>query len=345
MQHPLRTLCLLALGLTLAACNGQDALPTTAEVESALAQPNGGFAFTAEAPAFGYAKLFASEALAEPAPVVDALAQDPSVVSLSQPGAGNRRFVLLAVWGQPRADADLTTPTTWNGEVRVNRGAVIARRALRFEAPTDALLPRTDAQVLGFTSATLPHHDGLLLNVLDDPTADASLVGEVTLTFAPLASPITIPFDQLGGYHSVRRVDLFNYLLIAAVEIPATACTGGLVLGRWHQLRTDLGFFLGRWVGAGGELHGHLKGVFGQRTTGDRVFFGKYLGAGGEARGLLHGTYADGTFQGEWTGVSGPAGTLQGAYVEARSGAALHGLYIGGWIQTDCTTPDLPAAE
>lgn len=336
-QVPLALITIAAL----AACgNVGSGVSTPEEVQSRLDVDQGGYSLEDEAPAFANTELFESAGLLDAQlEVDDVLADAPEVVALSQPAGGvtpPRRFVLVAVWGQPRVDWNVPDWADWSGSVSVTKGAVLARRTVRFDAE-DALLPRTDPKVLPFVSYTQPHHDGLVVNIFDNPDPSIAIQGQVTLQLAHLPQPIVIPYDQLDGFRLLVTVDnLGNKLLIAAEEIPANSCAAGFLLGHWHRLAPNLGFFIGQWSGDTGVLHGHLLGIYGTNAANEQVFFGKYIGLGGLARGVLAGGYGGGHFTGLWHGANGPEGVIGGVYHDTLAGPESGGLFLGGWARTNC---------
>lgn len=353
MKRTLTNLLALAAVIALVACGKQGTdTPTTDEVEQRLSQPNGGYALEDEAPAFGQETLFASLGILKAQEeVIDELENDPEVMDIvdPQPVSGQlppaRRFVLVAVWGQPRLNWDVPEATDWSGAIRVQSGVVLPRRVVRFELQ-DRLLPRLDPRVVPFVSYTQPHHDGLVVNIYEDPLASPGVPGEVQIQLAALPQPVVIPYDQLDGYRSLIHVDnLGNLLFIAAEEIPVGGCAAGFIMGHWHRLAPGAGFFLGQWAGVKGALHGHLGGIYGVKPNGDQVFFGKYIGLGGQARGILAGGYSDGRFAGEWHGANGPMGRLGGIYRETIPGPEQGGFFLGGWVQTQCDVTDQPEPD
>ncbi len=328
--------------LAWAACGntGQEGLGSTEEAESRLSQENGGYSLESEAPAFGEKDAFASAGVLEDqTEVFDEMTELPEVQTMisGQPDqAPGRRFVLVAVWGQPRFDPGVPRWTDWTGRISVSKGAVVARRTIRFEPP-DRRLPRVDHRNLPFESYTRPHHDGLVVNIYDNPQSTLPVQGQVTIALGQLA-PVVIPYDDLPGFRMLVTTDpLGNKLFIAAEEIPRDGCAAGFLMGRWHRLGPNVGYFMGQWAGPAGALHGHLAGIWGKKpATGDQVFFGKYIGMQGHARGILAGQYENGHFGGRWLGAHGPVGLLRGVYKEAIPGPETGGFFLGGWVQTQC---------
>lgn len=341
MKRTLNWLIVLLTLATLVACgNVTDGVPTVDDVQAKLEQPSGGYELIDEAPAFANTELFASAGLLDAQiEVDDELLESPEVMAFSQSADGAsppRRFVLVAVWGQPRLDWTVDTWADWSGSISVNKGAVVARRTVRFD-PEDSLLPRNNAQILPFVSYTQPHHDGLVVNLFDDPNSPLQVQGQVTIELAHLSQPIVIPYDQLDGFRQLVTVDnLGNKLLIAAELIPHNACSAGLLFGHWHRLAPGAGFFVGQWSGDAGALHGHLLGIYGVNSANEQIFFGKYIGLYGQARGILAGGYGSGHFAGQWHGASGPEGVISGVYQETIAGPETGGLFLGGWARTNC---------
>jgi hypothetical protein len=104
--------------------------------------------------------------------------------------------------------------------------------------------------------------------------------------------------------------------------------------GRWVALREHLGVYRGLVTNEAGEVTGHVRGIWGQRQSGEKVMFGKYISADGTFRGILAGTYDAGEFRARWIVRGGDHGVLGGHYMdspEVRGGA-----FMGRWAETSC---------
>lgn len=328
--------------LALAGCYTSGPTDDTASIGEALELENGGLDMEDELPTFGDIRFDQFE-LGD----VQPLLEDPmeSAIEVALMAEAPDAVVVHAQihWGQLRWNPDLRTPRNWTGFFAVNRGAIIARRTVLFEGPTDNLLPRRDPRYLPFTSATLPHHDGLVVTIID-PTPEA---GEpLTLTYVnDLPGPagpegghlFTIPVASLlDGPRELLSDELGNRMIAAATAEAVDLCEGGFIGGRWHRVADGRGIFLGQVRGRFGGLRGHIRGIYGVRRNGDRVFFGKYIGVGGHFRGILVGTYADGHFEGRWLDRSGERGVLGGEYRERIPGPEVGGHFLGAWRETSC---------
>ncbi len=332
---------ILALAVAAAgACTTEgDPIDDTDNIESQLELDDGGFDEADELPAFGMEDVFTEAGeLDVDVTVTDELETDADVAAMMEaPDAAVYRVGI--VWGQlprdPDAREDGETPRNWSGTIRINRGAMLVRSTIRFEGPTDALLPRTSPRAVSFTSATLPGHDGLRLAIIDpEPFADTPLVisyetadGELYATpvAALLDGPVVVDVDDLG-----------NRVAGVAMRRPVDVCEHGFLGGRWHKVGPHFGIFIGRVTSARGELKGHMRGIYGVRRSGEKVFFGKYIGRGGESRGLFKGHYDEGHFAGRWLSRGGERGRLGGHYRESIPGPRTGGHFLGRWAETTC---------
>ncbi|MBW2462787.1 MAG: hypothetical protein JRH11_14140 [Deltaproteobacteria bacterium] len=311
-------------------------------ISSALEMENGGYDMEPALPAFGEPELLESLQLLEAdLPTVDPMEIDGEVVALrAAPDAVHVRVAIA--WGQIPGDREAEVPHDWSGAFVVNRGAILARRTIRFEGRTDNLLPRHNPQVLPFTSATLPHNDGLVVSIIDpNPTADEPLV----LTYiadlpGPLGSEggiLRVPVASLlDGLTELSSDADGNRMVAIAQARPVDVCQNGFLMGRWHRVEDGRGRFIGRVVSEDGELRGHVRGIYGVRLDESRVFFGKYINAAGEFRGIFKGEYADGHFRGRWVVRDGEVGVLGGQYREGIPGPETGGHFMGRWAETSC---------
>lgn len=340
--HRLTITLTAALALPAAACDpisDEDPEILAADVESDL----GGLDMEDEAPEFGDPALFADEGLADlETDIDDPIAAEAEVVAMREaPDAA--AYDVVVAWGHADFTRDFEEPRDWSGTLRVNRGAIVARRAIRFDA-RDEILPRTDRTAVSFRSVTGPHHDGLRLLILDpSPGADEPL----TLSYEDDGGAAhSIEIDRLLDGPESREVDdLGNRVIAAAHRRRVDVCDHGFMRGRWRQVRRNLGVLRGRLASAEGEPIGHMRGLYGERRDGSRVFFGKAIGLDGRFRGIFAGTYRDGRFAGRWLTRSGEHGVLGGAYRESRPEGRVGGHFLGRWAETSCSDrirADLP---
>lgn len=328
---------LSSLGLVLGGGCAADESGTgdVADVAAALEADNGGIAMEDDAAGLGLdPELAELGLLEEDLPAADPMLTSADVSAVS--AAADARVYHVAVeWGRIPASLAASDARNWSGAFGVSRGAVVVERAMRFEPATDRLLPRTDARIVPFTSVTLPHHDGLLLRVID-PTPGAS-------------EPLQLHYAGLGGVRvEVGVADLVgaprelvsdadgNRMIAIARERSLDPCANGFLAGRWLRLAEGRGIFFGRVVGPAGGLEGHVRGIWGVRRSGERVFFGKYVGPEGHFRGILAGHYADGRFEGHWLDRSGDRGTLRGAYGDGPIEGNGRGAFLGAFAENIC---------
>lgn len=332
----------LSLGLPLAlasACTTEDDLTETDEIESSIELENGGLDMTDEAPLFGDDAAFdAADELDIDTRVTDEMETNLDVVAMREaPDAA--LYAVRIVWGQmppdPDAFAEGEDPRNWSGVIRVNRGALLVRSTIRFEGPTDRLLPRDNPRAVPFTSVTLPASDGLLLAIIDpEPFSDEPLViayqtadGEIFA--APVAAlldgPIVSDTDDRG-----------NRVVAVAMRRPLDTCEHGFLGGRWHKVGPHFGVLRGRVTSADGDVLGHVRGIYGQRRSGEKVFFGKYINREGRFRGIFRGHYDAGHFAGRWLTRAGEHGRLGGHYRETVPGPRVGGHFLGRWAETSC---------
>lgn len=315
----------------LAGCSGALAGSSSEDpntVQSALELENGGMTTASESPAFADPAVQAVEGF-----VPDfADTQDMTIESSKVQGAQSYHVAL--VWGHlpPAHDADPsdTAPSimNWDGAVSVAAGAIGVERTLRFDYG-DRLLPRQDAQHVGFVSHTLPHVDGLLLHVVLPPNAQPSLhFGTKSLTTdLDLSGLAKAP----GGV--VRLEDGRNGLFYIGYR--DDGCARGLLFGRWRKLMPQLGSFRGVVTDTHGDRIGHVRGIWGHSPKKNAdLYFGKYISRDGDTRGLFGGQYGEGKFTGVW-GTINPAdqGVLEGYYSDGYERGDGRGVFVGRWSE------------
>jgi len=311
--------------------------PDVAAITEALELEDGGLDMGDELPMFGSEELFDEAALPEPSEKFDDVMDgSPDVEAMNKPDAVVIHTTVM--WGQFPGNPNIQQPRDWTGMLAVNRGALLVRRVVAFEKPTDELLPRNDKQVVGFTSVTLPHHDGLRLDIID-PTPEAP--EPLVLTYATNNGPVfEIPAQAMIDGPKSKVVDeLGNRIVVVGIHKPVDICQHGMIGGKWHALAQGKGRFIGVVAAPDGEPVGHMKGIYGVRENGKRVFFGKYINLDGEFRGIFGGKYGEGMFEGRWKHASGEVGALGGEYREDIPGPETGGHYIGRWAELSCDVP------
>lgn len=322
----------LALLLATSATACVDRTPaTTDEVAAALEQENGGLDTADEAPLFDADEAFAAAAIEADTTVSDELASDPAMTALAHPPAGVTVDArdLVIVWGRFPADRDATTGRDWSGELKISRGAMLVRKKIAFEQATDRVLPRTSRDAISFSSVTRPAADGLVLTVFD-PQPGTPL----TLTYTPVTgSAHSIDLSQLASGPIVVDAGDGNRILIAGHRRTDT-CQHGFVRGRWRALTPKLNGYLGVVASSDGEPIGHIRGIAGERKSGEVVMFGKFIDRDGHFLGLVKGTYENGRFAARWLDRQGDHGVLGGVYFPGANDSA--GGFLGRWAETSC---------
>jgi hypothetical protein len=312
------------------------------EIRQQLEMDNGGFEMTDEVPAFGEPGLMDEATLPE-IPQQDEIAELDEISSMQlKPDAV--LFHTQVMWGQFPLNWDAEQPRNWTGVIAVNRGAIVVKSTVAFEGPTDNLIPRNDPKVVPFTSATLPHHDGLRLLVIDpDPTnAEPQVLVYATSDGAQYAVPMAL---LAQGPQTQLLDDQGNRIVAAAVPQPVDLCSFGMLGGHWHKVGEDTGKLIGPVVAPNGDVLGHMRGIYGVKANGEKVFFGKYINSQGLFMGLFAGHYGDGDFAGKWLHKAGEVGVLGGHYVEDIPGPETGGHFLGGWREASCNFPIQPQAQ
>ncbi len=309
------------------------------QIAEQLELENGGLSMDDEAPQFAQASILEDVTLPESV-YDDAMAQDETVVAMKQkPDAVV--FHTTVLWGQFPLNWDNKTPRNWSGVLTVNRGAMVVGHTIAFEGKTDNMLPRPNPQTVAFTSATLPHHDGLRLAIVDPDPLNAE---PLTLTYATPSGPVfSAPMKALTDGPQSKVVDeAGNRIVAVSVPQPVDLCNYGMLGGRWHRVAEGRGRLLGPVANAQGDMVGHVRGIYGKRKNGDRVFFGKYINKHGAFMGIFAGHYGEGHFEGRWLHKSGEVGRLGGEYRETIPGPETGGHFLGRWAETSCNVPTGP---
>ena len=337
----MRTLPLaLVLATTAAACvddAGQTPTePSTDDVVSAIEQENGGLDTADEAPEFGIAEVYSAAAIEPVAAEADPIASDPTIVEMARPGAPNvvaRDLVIL--WGRWPADPTATTGRDWSGSLQLSRGGMVVRKRIAFEQATDRVLPRTARDLVEFESQTKPHADGLVLTVFDGDAANAN---PITLTYTPNGGAAhSLDLSRLANGPIVVDVGDGNRILIAGHRRVDT-CEHGFMRGRWRALAPNASAYLGIVTNSDGDPIGHIRGIAGERQSGEKVMFGKFIDRDGNFKGLLKGTYENGHYRARWIDRSGDHGVAGGMYFPGPAMRA--GGFLGRWAETSCAAPN-----
>lgn len=374
-------LAVLALPVLLAGCSGDDsalAPGTTAADDFAALDfnaPFGGLTETDEAIAFDDAGLKAMLLMEEGDELEDPIARDPLVLEMEERSRHRDRhrdgeladftFARLT-WGMLRGPEDTTRVegpcemTDWTGTLRVDRGAIVVRRMIRFEFPADhVVIPRLDRRTVAFVSHTWCHLDGLLIQIVEPPLAEGEEAPETPnmLHIETAAFSAEIPVADLAGMERVVDVDdMGNRFGVTGFKLrDIEVCPKGFLSGRYRSLGEDRpdtvrgddgevrgvrhGQFAGAWYTLHGRIHGFMRGGYGVDAEGNRVFVGKFIDRGGRFQGLIRGGWEpadDGQlarFRAEWA--------ARGGRIEGILGGEAHpvedypgGFYAGRWTAT-----------
>jgi hypothetical protein len=332
----MRKLLFLALFASCTTSSGTD----TATVTSDLNVANGGETTADEAPMFGDEAEFDAAAIEPDAAYTDALATDPSVTAISSSPTLDAHRVLI-VWGKLPRDPGSTETRDWSGSIAVSRGALLVGRTVSFEAATDRLLPRANAQTVPFDSVTGPYIDGLVLRVLEPDNAMGTPV-TLTYTSAASSSAARYQFDLAALEQGPVKIDAGNGYVMVAVELGEKSCNQGFMRGRWHQLAPNLGDYRGIVTDMVGLPIGHVRGIYGQDAAGNKVMFGKFIDHQGHFVGLIAGTYGNGDLDAKWIDKQGDRGLIVGKYVEST--AVDGGGFFARYIEASCATAAALAA-
>jgi hypothetical protein len=316
-----------------------DSSDDTAQVTANLDKANGGLDTADEAPAFGAEDQLAAAQIESDDQANDSLANDPSTTSMDQASNGKGMRVIV-IWGKVPGDPNATETRDWSGSFKISTGGLVVRRTIGFEPSTDKLLPRTSIDTVAFDSQTRPFVDGLALTVLE-PDATATTPAP-TLTYTANTGGVSYALDLSQLVSGPIVVDAGNGFKMIAVghRRAAGACDSGFMHGRWHQLSTNVGDFLGVVTDDNGIPSGHVRGIWGQRKNGDEVVFGKFIDDAGKFRGLLTGTFANGKYTTQWIDRQGAHGTATGAYFAGST--ANTGHFLGRWSEAACSDDPMP---
>ncbi|HPF35791.1 MAG TPA: hypothetical protein P5571_09290 [Candidatus Krumholzibacteria bacterium] len=364
----IKTTGLLAIALILLALTGCGSQDDPAAVTAAddyetmdLDKAFGGLTVSDEAADFGDADLAAMSAADIDADIDDALQDDPEVLAYEQAALGEAApdsarpeiTVLRLTWGQLAGlPEDLDDPADlldWSGGLSVDRGLVVARRRILFEARDHLVRPRPDRQTLTWVSWTGRHYDGLLIEIIvppasaDDPAAAPNMFH---LRTGPLQ--LDIPVAELAGLDRTADVDAAgNALRLEGFHLgDADVCPKGFLGGAWvadprmldDGTEVPGGWFKGRWLSLWGRPVGVLRGRYGVNEAGEKVFFGKAVNHEGRFLALIEGewtpggTAGQGEFHGRWYNAAlSVEGVLGGGYLQVpgRPGGTFSGRYAG----------------
>ncbi len=294
----------------------------------ALEDQNGGFTVGTPAPQFVSDELGKSQ-VQELSYTADDGEEEQAE---SEAPTGKRVATLRLLWGQFPLNAQLATPTRWQGVVYAQGASVFIQRVIFYERQ-DFVRHCADRSCVVIDSLTLPHHDGLVLKIVPRPQISEPV--RVFIGFRDLYGRVLRPDDIAGGFGEVAIVDELGNRVALEANLRRT-CPGGTVQGIWKRIAARGGVFTGDWMNDAGEITGRLAGIWGRRANGEQVFFGVYGDAQRNFVGLLKGTYrahpafGGGRLAGHWMDQNGePGGVLFGLYRDRPADGASSGGFMG----------------
>ncbi len=315
----------------------------TTEIGAQIEKENGGLDMDDEATLFGIADDFEDANLIDEEDEHEDELDGTTEITDVEEVSGVAVYHVAIRWGQMPGNRDNEVGRDWSGTLSVNRGAMVVRSRVAFEA-SDRVLPRVDRQKVSFESRTLPHSDGLRLTVLDPtPGADEPLVIAYR-TGEGLVHSIAIE-DLVAEPHDYVVDDANNRIRAIAMRRPVDVCDYGFLTGRWHKVGERFGVLRGRVTNEHGRTVGFMKGIYGVKRDGDRVFFAKVIEKEGRSRGIIAGHYGNNRFRGVWRTRDGEYGRAGGAYRETVPGPRIGGIYRGLWAETSCDIAVEPAMD
>lgn len=205
-------------------------------------------------------------------------------------------YSLLIRWGQLTGiNRDVSDATDWSGTFSANVGTLSVMKKVAFDK-NDELLSRTDPKIIGFTSHTKPHFDGLRVRyeVCD---ADKALLGsgeEASLTFGAPGASMTKSYnvDELADLNDLVENVNSHGDRFHALSVKKSDLCQGTVEGRWIERNDQYGIFKGIVVSTNGLPVGYVRGFFGQRD-GEKKLVAKMISSIGHFGGIIQGSYDD----------------------------------------------------
>lgn len=299
-----------ALAMTLLIASGCSKNPASTETVSnpeSLSAEFGGYTAAPEAVQFGDDGL--TVLAADEVAAIDPMQANSEINSWQQlPGAGV--YHLRFVWGHLSLDSTESVPTNWDGSLSTTRGALVGRRVIRFERG-DYVKPRVNRQLIEWVSQTLPHNDGLAIDLIVPPVRpviDTQIVIDsigtdttfdidtippppAVVTFATTPFSIELTERQLAQLDTI--IDLGNGLSVAinSVRHLARHCPRGILAGQFGVTDSGRQVFRGIWLDPRGLAAGFFRGHFGLDSLGNNTFYGKWIDVSGNFKGLLRGRY------------------------------------------------------
>jgi hypothetical protein len=334
---------LIASTAWIAGCNSpESAVPGGSDIVTRAENPDvndayGGYNMLDEAPAFGDATLITD--YGEDPTFDDPIAKQAEVANMER--AQGAQLFLRILWGNLKQDETIDHVTQWDGALKVDPGVILLKRVIRFE-PTDHILPRTQRDLLEWTSATQAGFDGILVRIIPRPAPVSTTAGpaidssQVTISFQAGDFKAQFTLADLPGLHRVAQLDDGNAVAFDAVRIGPNDCPHGLLAGVWHDNpNRPGGVFFGKWENADGHSMGYLKGFYGVTDDGRNVLFGKLVNRQGRFEGLIKGEWGtndagNGWFSGRWVDRRFRVqGELKGEWMKSQDGP--FGFFRGVW--------------
>lgn len=85
------------------------------------------------------------------------------------------------------------------------------------------------------------------------------------------------------------------------VPAPEQPHSSGVMVGAWIDMERGTGVWTGKWADQGGQIIGHMKGIYGySETYHQQVFFAKLIDVSGNPKGVINGRFDQGRFRGSW---------------------------------------------
>jgi hypothetical protein len=261
---------------------------------------------------------------------------------IPKPNCGSAKHVLVQIlWGNLPGGAAPTVSTDWTGTFTGSNGAVVKPvRAIRFESNDTMTGEFTEG--FGWKSSTKPAMDGVLavVGLPPPPTVEMSPVPVATVTFNTKPLKVSFRADELGRLNQVFKVDDQGNA-VSFRSIPQGRCAHGFMRGHWKRVDAKGGTFRGQWMGPmGARVRGFIEGIWGVRTSGERVFVGRFVSRSGKIRGKVAGHYENGYYRGIWTRHGKVRGVLRGHYAEGTTQSAIDasvtvatGFFGGEWMK------------
>jgi hypothetical protein len=350
--NPWNKLLVLTAAIALSACGGKglDQLSndTPAEGEAdigfAVGEEYGGLTEADEEPDFGDEELATADDLNDDGEDVDDTTADEGEADLADAVIPPKRVKILVAWGLLRGNPfEVEEPTDWSGTITAENAGLRIRRVVAFEGTDHIIRPRPDFSTVEMVSHTLPHVDGLLLEVILHPQLGTSLETPPALVFNTAAYQGTLDIRPNMARAGLEVIDdvgnaVAYHVIPNLQDLPD--CKQGFIAGRWVKRgETDDGRSYGRLKGKvmdeDGHIVGKLRGVWGERATnGSQVFFAKVIGNDGQFKARLAGRYGDGHFRGRVVGKNRiRRGVVAGQY---RNPVQLEGGVFRGRYNERC---------